>query len=239
MKVLIADDNEINRRFLRGVLEPESIQVMEANDGEQAVELCASHRFDLIFMDIRMPGMDGMAATEAIRSAPGFDPDQTRIVALTADLRVRQKDDLLRQGFSHCLTKPVDRKTVLAMLGDPEPPMVEAPEDHGPPLIDQEAALAAAGGNQELLDRLSGMLEMELARFLPLIDQSLEADRRDEARDMVHKVRGSAGYCGARVLQSAAEQLETALSDGGSSALETHLEIFRRAARDTIGALKS
>jgi CheY-like chemotaxis protein len=239
MKVLIADDNQINRLFLHGVLSQASFDVTEAADGSQALDLCRQQHFDLIFMDIRMPGMDGLEATAAIRSLSGFDPVSTRIIALTADLRLQQKQELLQLGFDACLAKPVDRQTLLDSIHD-YPEGTSNPTDSTPTeVLDSDAALSAAGGNRELVTKLADMLDRELAKFLPMIDQAMADGNLDQARDMVHKIRGSAGYCGARVLLAEAERLELALANGEGSADGSALESFRTAAEATRRTLQA
>lgn len=211
-RVLIADDNEINREFLFGVLAGEDYQIEQAVDGRAAIELCRKRTFDVILMDIRMPEVDGVEATARIRELPGYQ--RTPIVALTADLAQRRERELLRSGFDATLAKPVARRTLLNTLARLSGEAVEEETIAADAPIDRQAALAAAGGNAELVDRLTSMLARELDQFRPAIAEAIERGEPERAREMAHKLRASAGYCGAKPVQRAAAALEEALKTG-------------------------
>ncbi|MDJ0652756.1 MAG: response regulator [Xanthomonadales bacterium] len=234
MRVLIADDNQINREFVKGVLEGNDFRLAEAADGEEAVAICRESRFDAILMDIRMPQLDGIEATRQIRELAGYR--DCPIIALTADLQLEKSRDLEQLGFSACLLKPVSRDRLLAMLQQQlDPDAAADPEDSKPAAaspVDRQAALAAAGGSEDLVDRLLQMLRVELSAFLPRIEQAIAGERWAEARDMAHKTRGSAGYTGAKVLQEAASQLELAITREQPSEIHQAFQVLKQAAFD-------
>ncbi len=106
-KVLIVDDNDNNRLTLNLLLEEvEGIEIYEAEDGQIAVEMCAKKQFNLIFMDIMMPNMDGFEATKRIKEAH----KNTMIIALSALDDQASKNKMLSLGAEDYLTKPVDAK---------------------------------------------------------------------------------------------------------------------------------
>ncbi|WP_443747996.1 response regulator [Asticcacaulis solisilvae] len=105
-KVLIVDDHPVNRELIRLLLKDYGLEVHEARDGAEAVEMCGQTRFDLVFMDIQMPVLDGVSATQAITARRGHNRPAA-IVALTAAAE-NLPDDLHRLGFSDVLTKPID-----------------------------------------------------------------------------------------------------------------------------------
>jgi len=109
-KILVVDDVPYNRGLVLAYLEDYNLQLFEAENGEMAVELCNAYNFDLVFMDIRMPGMNGFEATEIIKEAhyPVFIP----IVALTAST---MKNDVARLEalFDGYLRKPVQKKSLI------------------------------------------------------------------------------------------------------------------------------
>ncbi len=234
MRILIADDNDINRDFLKAALGDPGIEIQEAVNGRQALDHFLKQPFDLVLMDIRMPEMDGIEATKAIREAEsraGRDSG-AKIIGLTADLQLSTTTNLQQQGFDNCLAKPVSRDTVRQLLaGDGTLQPKEAPSD-ATPVMDREAALAAAGGNVELLDRLMGMLQQELTRFLPEIRQAIASNDLETARAPVHKLRGSAGYTGCLELKETAAKLELALTRGNPGEITPALDELARAAEN-------
>jgi len=106
-KVLIVDDHPINRELIRLLLTDSGLEIHEACDGEEALDICGTVRFDLIFMDIQMPVLDGIAATRALREQGGINAE-TAIVALSAAAQTKLCDDTRGHGFNHILTKPID-----------------------------------------------------------------------------------------------------------------------------------
>ena len=106
-KILIVDDNDNNRLTINLLLEEvEDIEVYEAEDGQVAVEMCEKEQFDLIFMDIMMPNMDGFEATKLIKQAH----ENTMIIALSALDDQTSKNKMLSLGAEDYLTKPVNAR---------------------------------------------------------------------------------------------------------------------------------
>ncbi len=103
--VLLAEDSKINQKLMVLMLGKLGVQPSIANNGIQAVEVALEKRFDLILMDMHMPGMDGLEATKQIRAALG--DSSPSIVALTADVVQTSIDQALRNGIDAYLTKPI------------------------------------------------------------------------------------------------------------------------------------
>ena len=111
-KVLVVDDNEFNRQVMCTLLKPTLIHTDDVESGQEALEMLEIRDYDLIFMDIMMPEMDGIETLQAIRTA-GL-AENTPIIALTADALAGTRERLLELGFSEYMTKPVSMK----QLGD-------------------------------------------------------------------------------------------------------------------------
>ncbi|MBO9407112.1 response regulator [Shimia sp. R9_1] len=110
LKILVAEDNKTNRLLIRKYLEPLPITLHFAENGYAAVEATLQHAPDLIFMDMSMPVMSGIEATEAIR---GADVKQPSIVALTANVFDSEKEACLAAGMNDFLTKPIRRNELV------------------------------------------------------------------------------------------------------------------------------
>lgn len=107
MEILIVDDNQDNKMTIELLLEEfENLNIDEANDGEEALNKCKSKKYDLIFMDIMMPKMDGIAATKEIRK---FDK-KTMIIAISALDEEKSKEEMIINGAEDFITKPIDSK---------------------------------------------------------------------------------------------------------------------------------
>ena len=114
-RVLVVEDNEINRFLLRRFLEDAGHKVTEAKDGEEGVALAARQHFDVVITDISMPRMDGIEATRLIRAGDGPSA-RARIVALTAHALPDEVARFRAAGMEACLAKPVDRVALLAEI---------------------------------------------------------------------------------------------------------------------------
>ncbi len=115
-RVLLAEDNEINQEVALNLLEGLGMRVTLAKDGAEAVELCRGRSFDLIFMDIQMPVMDGLTATREIRALPGAGPSGPPIIAMTAHAMSGDREKSLEAGMNDHITKPIDPRILRRKL---------------------------------------------------------------------------------------------------------------------------
>lgn len=113
--VLIVDDNDFNRELVKDILEDEDITVYEAEDGSSAIELLESEQaddIDVVLMDMRMPGMDGIETTKIIRTKNG-KCTEVPIIAMTADGFETDISMLQKAGMNGLISKPVDVNTLV------------------------------------------------------------------------------------------------------------------------------
>ena len=116
IRILVVDDNPVNRALARIVFADCEAEVDEAPDGQAALDACQHTRYDLILMDLRMPGMDGLEATRRLRRWADNPNRAVPIVGLTAAVLREDRDQLLQAGFSDCLYKPLKAETLAAVL---------------------------------------------------------------------------------------------------------------------------
>ncbi|WP_416140353.1 ATP-binding protein [Halomonas sp. HK25] len=238
VRLLAVDDTESNRLLLGELVAGPGVEVSLAASGEEALALGREQAFDLVLMDIRMPGMDGVATTRALRRLGG-SWRATPVVAVTAHVLEEERRRLLASGLDDVLVKPVDsdqlRDALLRHLGvalpeadeSPSPPRenalvkstISAADDGELPTVDLELGARLAGGRaslaRELLERLAaGLVENEAALRHAL------AEGDDEALlDGIHALNGACRYCGAPRLGLIAESLETRLRTRGRDAV--------------------
>lgn len=113
-RILIVDDGESNRRLLRLFLQRAGAELVEAENGLEALEAVTSQKFDAILMDMQMPVMDGHTATAKIRGMGCSTP----IVALTAHAMAEDEAKCLASGCSHFLAKPVNTNKLMQLMGE-------------------------------------------------------------------------------------------------------------------------
>ena len=116
IRILVVDDSPVNRALARIVFAGEAAEVDEATDGQTALDACQHTRYDLILMDLRMPGMDGLEATRRLRGWADNPNRTVPIVGLTAAILQEDRDRLRQAGLSDCLYKPLKAETLAAVL---------------------------------------------------------------------------------------------------------------------------
>lgn len=229
--VLLVDDVEINRELVRILLEKQGHRVSQAVNGEEAVQQAQTQQFDLIFMDIQMPIMDGFEATAAIRS---FEQQQGRqpvpIVAMTAYALQGDKDRCLQAGMDDYLAKPISEQGLLVILdrylregagllpSPPEQQTATAPvcctDGEEQVVFDRAALLERLGGNEALVEKFVVMFFKSADEHLLLLDQGISAGDAELVRTKAHAIKGSAGNVGACALAAAAATLDRAIREG-------------------------
>lgn len=212
LSVLLVEDNAINRFLLRRFLESGGHTVTEAVDGIEAVDRASTTAFDVILMDISMPRMDGIAATQAIRSGHG-PSSAARILALTAHALPQERDRFQAAGMDATLTKPIARLPLLRALSGELPPEPQATAtDAAPPMIDT-ASLAdlIRHVGPEIGHRLITRL---IAEGDDVIANLAAFDPATDAAAMIalcHRLSGSSGTFGTFGLRKALLLAETSL----------------------------
>jgi CheY-like chemotaxis protein/nitrogen-specific signal transduction histidine kinase/HPt (histidine-containing phosphotransfer) domain-containing protein len=213
LRLLIVDDEETNRIVMAETFRHAGVDIVLARNGQEAVELCRTSRFNLIFMDCQMPVVDGFAATRAIleeadrnrRSAPP-------IVALTADATVAAQKRCQEVGMVDYLVKPLDFNKLQAVLTHwlPElrpsivPHSLTAHEDPAPETT--EHAIVDKGVLQRLCENVGdiipvvGVFLRSLDRRLAELEQAVQARDAGAINKVAHTMKGSSSQFGAAEL---------------------------------------
>ncbi len=115
MKILVAEDERVNRMVIEKILKNQGHKVVSTSNGRKCIEALESQEFDLIFMDIQMPEMDGIEATRQIRNRIDRQKD-IPIVALTAHAMKGDREKFIAAGMDDYLSKPVEVETIQTIL---------------------------------------------------------------------------------------------------------------------------
>jgi len=221
-RFLVADDNPINLELMTTLLRLHGAQVDTAVDGQDAVEQALAIPYDLIFMDIHMPRLDGLAASERIRAEGGPGGHRPVIVALTADVLRKNADAASRSGLDAYLVKPLEEhklRKVLAQFLNLYPPsemLVSSEPDEvlqtlHLPTRDLEQALRVAGGQQGIADKLFNQFINELPEALGEIHMSYQSKDWPALWQHIHRLHGAAAVCGVPALHEALNRLQQAV----------------------------
>lgn len=205
LRVLVAEDHETIRRITCTQLARSGARPVEAADGLEAVERAAAEPFDLILMDLRLPGLDGPTAAARIRQNGGPSAG-ARIVGLTARRAPATVAMLSDLALDACLAKPLDLARLAAVLRDEAVAAERPPAD---PLIDPAtlAELRALDGGA-LLARALARFSREIAALEPALAARLAAGDAPGAGRLAHRLAGAGDILGARPLADALRAFE-------------------------------
>jgi len=219
LRVLIAEDNAINRRVVTTMLENAGHEVLVVANGEDAVEAVRREAPDLVLMDVQMPVMDGLEATAQIRLAERIaGRRRVPVVALTAHAVRGDRETCLRAGMDEYLSKPVRAEELLAALQRLCPAAagtrIALPVAPAALSFDPGYFLDWVAGDHELQSELIGLLRQESAQLLAEMNRCLAAGDATGVERGAHTLRGAVGNFGAAEASQAARAVEMAARDG-------------------------
>lgn len=248
-RVLLVEDNEINRQVARELLERMGLEVVMATNGAEAVKILRKEDYDLVFMDIQMPEMDGYQATRVIRDS--LHKDKLIIIAMTAHAMAGDRERCLQVGMNDHIAKPLSPEALMRtvrhwlQVGETDVHQCVTLESAGHnssslqlPGIDVDAALQRLQGNQPLYEKLLADFHRQQREDLAHLQGFLEAGKWQEAGQLVHTLRGVAGNLGAVQLSQYAEGLEKFLKNQSQMPDSALMEPFVRAFEQVMGGLE-
>ncbi|MGM0450028.1 MAG: ATP-binding protein [Pseudomonadota bacterium] len=249
-RILAVDDNAANLKLVATLLREFDLRVDDVSSGYEALQRLQQTSYDLVLMDVQMPGMDGTEAATRIRRL-GNANARVPVIALTAHALAEEREQLLASGFDGYLTKPISPSLIahtlqrhLGLNVDPDQgqsgaaPEQEAvrPSSRGrrQSVVDPEACLRLANGKPDLAEEMLSMLLEHVEEDRDVI-QSLHRDGNLAAlSERVHRLHGATRYTGVPELWDCAAELETRLkheSEGVGTAVERLLAAMDRLLR--------
>jgi len=226
LRILLAEDNEVNRHLALGLLQKYGHSVVVAGDGYEAIRIIGSQPIDLVLMDIQMPNMDGFAATSAIRERENATGGHIPIIALTAHAMKGDRERCLAAGMDAYVSKPLRAQELLhaialllpaipaAQIPSPGPKEqatiadVSDPGIFDPGIFDPASALARVEGDRELLLKMVRSFFAQSDRVLSEIRAAVEHGDGKALERAAHKLKGSIGSFGDRRASDTALRLE-------------------------------
>jgi CheY-like chemotaxis protein len=209
--VLVAEDNPVNQTLIVRLLEKMGHRATLASNGAEALALTSSQQFDVVFMDVQMPAMDGLAATRAIREREIHSETHVPIFAMTAHAMKGDRERCLESGMDGYIAKPVHfdevQRTLDSLSARAAAPPLSAPPTPAPCWSKSEA-LERLGGDEALLRELCGIFLDEAPKLLAKLHDALTAQDAETVQRTAHSLKGEVSYLGATMLAKLARQLE-------------------------------
>jgi CheY-like chemotaxis protein/HPt (histidine-containing phosphotransfer) domain-containing protein len=235
-RVLVVEDNEVNREVITELLDQYGLVIDTAEDGAVAVRKASEQHYDLVLMDVQMPVLDGLDATVEIRKLPGAGA--LPIVAMTANALSGDRERCLAAGMNDYMSKPVEPETLEEKLQQwisprqavqqatksvvtPIAPAIGTGGLSGIPGLNAELGLRLTSGNAALYRKVVDKFAAAHRGDAALIDAAISQHDWALARHLAHSLKGGAAQIGAEELQQAAEELELALRERLGTGNET------------------
>ncbi|RRA97986.1 response regulator [Larkinella rosea] len=183
VRVLIVEDNFINQTFLSTLLRKYGVPSVVVSNGLEAINFLKSQRVDLILMDIQMPVMDGLTATQQIRQQLQLT---VPVVAVTSNPEFDARPRCREAGMDDFLSKPIQKKQLEAILERFLPSKEEKP-----PVVNQDYLRDITGGDAGLLTELITLFKTDLSANRQALFAAIETNKRDEFDHLAHRFRSS------------------------------------------------
>lgn len=227
LRVLLAEDNEVNMELAQELLGSMGIVVITAANGREALDRLAEQAVDLVLMDIQMPDMDGWAATREIRKK--YSATELPVIAMTAGALEMDRAESLAAGMNAHIAKPIEPDALFATLRQyarhesnncpPSlPASLEARDESTEQLpdipgIDMRAGLARTGGRSQSYRRVLLRFSESFADYAKITQSACASRDIDTLRFRAHSLKGVSGTIGATALYEQAKALESLLAD--------------------------
>jgi signal transduction histidine kinase/CheY-like chemotaxis protein len=232
-RLLLVEDNAINRELALDLLSNAGIEVQVAGDGREALDILSRGSFDGVLMDCQMPVMDGFTAARAIRQRPQWR--DLPVIAMTANAMVGDREKVIAAGMNDHIAKPIKVDEMFATLvrwvrprrgaegGDQPAAMSQGADELDLPGITPDAAIPELRSNRRLYRRLLRRFRSEQGDFAASFGAARAVGDHDQAMRLVHDLHGLAGTLGMPALRHAAHALKQA---GQHAATDAEIDLL-------------
>ncbi|MFT6868430.1 MAG: PAS domain S-box-containing protein [Cyclobacteriaceae bacterium] len=217
-KILLVDDNDINRRVAVSILQKSGCKVNQAANGYEAIKLVQKHPFDLIFMDIQMPDMDGVQTTHQIKSLQiAYLPP---IVAMTAYSMEEDRENFLKEGLDDYVSKPIKAANLIGIVKkwldfEPQKVITEVFVEENEDLTINQNTLNQLYkyGRKELIESVLYDFNKETDMQVSNIKKFLNNKEYEDLGKELHTLKGNAGTLGIEKLSKSATNMEKSIKE--------------------------
>ncbi len=223
LKILLAEDGVANQRMACALLNKWGHEVTLANNGKEAMDLLANTEFDLVFMDVQMPVMDGIEATRQIRALEKGSDQRTPIIAMTARAMKSDREECLAAGMDDFVTKPIRRHELERAISEQIPsesmffqPSTRKPSTQpacGVPGANWQAAFAVSAKDCDLFNELVKVAIGDMTALLHRAQFAMQTEDMREIQNLAEAIRGAATTIAAVEIEILANELEATAHD--------------------------
>ncbi|MEM7119704.1 MAG: ATP-binding protein [Pseudomonadota bacterium] len=216
LKVLLVEDNEINQKVALGMLARDNHDVSVVADGQGAIDHVRRETFDLVLMDIQLPGMDGLEATRRIRALDDIEKANTPIVALTANAMPEDVQTCLAAGMNDVLAKPIDPGRLNKAILDVADLPVPTAGGRRPAAVVDGIDWSTIDGLTETIgsDKLVELFDLFDTSWRETLDEmtgAIDSGDRDGLKQLAHRLKGSALNLGLHGISDATVAIENGI----------------------------
>lgn len=223
-RALVAEDNPVNQTLARVLLERRGWSVVSVTDGVQAVEALRHATFDLVLMDVQMPGLDGYEATAIIRreEQQGRMPSRhVPILGVTAHVNQADRDRCLAVGMDGYVVKPIEQHALYAAI---ERALAQVPSGNEPPPADLSGLLDSIGSDSDLLAELIASFRIDHRDKMQRLQAAVGCADASAVERAAHAFKGALAVFGAHQAMHLCAEMERLASQGDLSRARELLE---------------
>jgi len=236
VRVLLAEDDLVNQKLILQMMKKAGHAVDVAKNGREAIDMVKLSAYDIVLMDMQMPVMDGVEATEEIRKA-GFD--DVPIVAVTANVLDRDRERCMAAGMDDFLPKPISRDGLYGMIekwvldkpfsdSGHEQAVGDSGDDREPAVFDKVKALDMIGNNSKVLQEVINCYLEDIPRRVSCLKDAFACQDMAEAARIYHSIKGGASQIAAERTSAVALKAEKAAKMGDIEVAEGYLADVER-----------
>jgi CheY-like chemotaxis protein len=221
LKVLVADDEEYNRLLFKKIFDTWKARCSLAENGMEALELLKEEKFDIVFMDLLMPGIDGIKTTRFIRDEMKISSREMPVILISAAPVKEDWHMYLKAGVNSYLTKPFTEQTLLAVImetwqngNNVETESASSAEEKKPETVEKinlSNLNHISGGDQQFVRQMLESFITTTSRGLSAIREEIEGKNWDAAADQSHRIQPPCRHIGAMELYAILRNLEKSL----------------------------
>ncbi len=240
LRLLLAEDNLVNQRVATRILEKLGHQVHVVDNGQLALDALDTNSYDAVLMDIQMPILDGLKATQILREKERETGLHMPVIAMTAFAMSGDRERFLMGGMDEYISKPIQTPELIAALSRvcrtpdilriPPPETLQVPEGQGnimPNVFDLDGALERVEGDRDFLRELAGIYLDEVSKLSEAITQAMEKNDIGAASKIAHTIKGASSNFCAQPLYDAAFAFEQMTSANSSKEIDDGLQALR------------